>query len=358
MDLVEPKLDEIGALVGDAFESSTALRRARWLADGSFSEGSLLQDVRFRAQVDFAGSEINWKDLYVRYDGLGGLGPFRSTSVRGGQLREPFGLEAMTSVSHLPFIERSTATNAFTPGRSRGVQWSGTARNALIQLGLFRASSGRPFPGELGTETAATGRFLWQADVAKGFAQCGATLSVRDPGENGFNFSARPGTRLLPQVVSTGTLSANKLVTSGFEALLLGDRWSSAFEWFTAAGSGGSGNGALLSGGHVSFAGFITEGAPRWNRARGGMRAPNVADAWTTRERGNGAVEAAARLSWVDLDDAGVRGGRTLDAELGLNWYLQPGTRVMLHWACLRVDAPSGEATTGSLLLARLQLQL
>ena len=69
---------------------------------------------------------------------------------------------------------------------------------------------------------------------------------------------------------------------------------------------------------------------------------------------GDGAIELAARASWVELNDGPVRGGSMLDLELGVNWYLQPTTRLMLHWITLR----TAEDATGSAVLARIQLQI
>lgn len=43
---------------------------------------------------------------------------------------------------------------------------------------------------------------------------------------------------------------------------------------------------------------------------------------------GWGAWQVAARVSYVNLTDAGIRGGRLTDLTLGLNWYLNPFMRV------------------------------
>ena len=357
LDLVEPELADVGRVLGEDFEPQANLRRARWLADLRFEDSTPLRDVRVRGQVDFSGSDIDWKDLYARYEGLG-----HNTSVRAGHFREPFGLEAMTSVTHLPFIERSVASNAFTPGRARGAawidRWAAGKGSVLTQVGVFRASDGVPFPSDIGTQRSLTARAIWQAPLSRGLAQLGGTVSLRDPGSDGIAFRARPGTRLLARTVDTGSIDADHFVTAGAEALLLGESWSSVIEWFGAAGSGREGDGAFFTGGHVSFARFLAGGTPTWNRNRGGLRASDVPDTWSSRDAGNGAVEAAARLTWVDLDGGDVRGGRSLDLEVGLNWYLQPATRVMLHWDLSRIDAPDGREAHGSAILARLQVQL
>lgn len=352
MDLVDPDLKDVGEEIGTSFERALELRRARWLADLRFEDDSPFADVRVRAQVDFASSAIDWKDLYVRYDGLGGLGFVESTSVRLGHFREPFGMEAMTSVSHLAFIERSMATGAFTPGRARGAAIFARGEAGILQLGAFRASAGLPFPNELGEETALTARLLWQRRGEGALAQAGGSVSVRDANDGTFRFSARPGTRLLARVVDTGRLNADRFVTAGAEVLALSRHWTLSAECFGAFGDGGDADDARFSGAHVAATRFLGEGSPSWRRARGGLTASIVDDAWTSRDVGNGDVELAARLTWVDLDDGPVRGGEAADLELGVNWYLQPTTRFMLHWVGLRA-----EGETGGAILGRIQLQ-
>jgi phosphate-selective porin OprO/OprP len=44
---------------------------------------------------------------------------------------------------------------------------------------------------------------------------------------------------------------------------------------------------------------------------------------------GKGAWELGYRCSYLDLNDAGVYGGIVVDHTVGLNWYLNPYTKVM-----------------------------
>ncbi|MEM8711916.1 MAG: porin [Planctomycetota bacterium] len=364
-DLVDPRFREVQESIGGSFEENRDVRRARLLGDFGFRDGSALEHWSLRAQVDFADSVIDWKDLVASYSGLPALFDGGRSLFRFGHFREPFGLEAMSSVSHLPFIERSAASNAFTPGRSRGLQWSERTDAALVQVGAFRRAAGEVFPNELGDETAVTARALWQRGREPfgdfQLVQLGGTLSFRDANGDGLRFDARPGSRLLGRVVDTGTLDAEHGLVYGLESLFQWDRSSLVVEAFGATVDEIAGDPATaqLTGGHIGYFTFLTEDhAARWNPRRGGVRSPTVADGIHEYRGGNGALEGVARLTWVDLQDGAVTGGRSLDLEVGLNWYLQPTTRFMLHWLGGRFESPSGDWVNGSAVLGRIQVQL
>ena len=355
-DLVEPSYDEFEDELGTEFDTETAFRRVRGLFDLRGAKGTGFENVRLRAQIGFRDSTLRWFDLYARIDDVFNGGAIEGSDVRFGEFREPFGLEAMTSVTYLPFIERSTATNVFTPGRSRGVQASARTSGGLFQLGAFRGSEGRPFPDELPGDVAVTARALWQPE-GPGWVQLGGSVSYRDPRGSSLSFRGRTGSSLLDRFADTGPIEADAATVVGLEALWRRGRWTAQAEWFGnwIDGDGGDPGQAFLQGGYASLAAFLGEGRSTWNRMRGSVGAPDTAHLL---DGGSGALEAVARVSWTDLNDGPVQGGRVLDAEAGLNWYLTPTTRVMLHWLGVQADTNGSGELYGSAILGRIQVQL
>ena len=60
---------------------------------------------------------------------------------------------------------------------------------------------------------------------------------------------------------------------------------------------------------------------------------------------GKGAWEVAFRVSRLDLDSQGIEGGKLTDLTVGLNWYMNPWTRITTDWVHPFLDrAPGGNS--------------
>ncbi len=358
-DLVEPHLGGLDAASGASPGGTTDIRRARALLDLRGAEGTALRPFRVRAQADFKDLEVRWLDLYARYDGVFSGGAVVASDLRAGEFREPFGLEAMTSVSYLPFIERSTATNTFTPGRSRGGQATLRVANGLLQAGAFRRTEGRPFPDEALDERAITARAVWQGD-GQGLTQAGGSISLRDPGGDLLVFRGTTGSRLLERLADTGSIDAERAVSAGLEALYRRGPWTAQSEFFGAWVEDANGvNGeSFLSGSYLSFSRFLGAGETSWARGRGALGPPSIEGAMHPGGGGLQALEAVARLSYTDLTGGSIQAGRVLDLETGLNFYVSPTTRLMLHWVGVSAEPAGGPRGEGWAILGRLQVQI
>lgn len=328
--------DEVLGDLEDGFE----FRRARL-----FVSGTVYERVEFKAQYDFAGGDADFKDVYV------GL-LFDWGRLRVGHFNEPFSLEETTSSKYIGFVERSLPVEAFSPSRQSGVglvgdagdrfNWATGAYYVADDFGDSLAEDAVDVAGRLGF------RPLHDAEADR-MLHLGAAV-VHRKSDGTLRYRARPEAHLAPRFVDTGSFA-------GDGALLLGAEVAGVFGPWWLAGEvmrndvDAPGLGDPTFGGYYAQAGWFLTGESRaWEAGS--------ASFGRTRPRTNfgaggmGAIEVAARYSHVDLTDGGIAGGEQDDLTLGVNWYLNPVTRVMLDWVHADVE-DRGEA---DFLLMRWQI--
>jgi phosphate-selective porin OprO/OprP len=117
-------------------------------------KGNIYENLIYTMEFDFRGtnSAITFKDIYIEQQNLPWIG-----HLRAGHFKEPIGLEEFGSDLYVTYMEKSPATQAFTPGRNFGVMAWDTfdeCQDASWFAGLFRADS-----PDSPTNTA-----LWRSD--------------------------------------------------------------------------------------------------------------------------------------------------------------------------------------------------
>jgi phosphate-selective porin OprO and OprP len=319
-----------------AVASNSEFRRVRLLAKGLIGE-----HFGARFQWDFSDST---GDLL---EGMFDWRTFPLGTLRVGHFREPFGLEARTSSAYLTFLERSTPSDAFTPGRNRGVQLRDRGRRWSWALGLFRAAD-EPFPGGPDRQTSVTLRTTWlpwREPDDRRLLHLGLALSWRDPRGAGLRLRARPAVHLVDPLVDTGLLPANSAVLAGFEGALIEGPFQAQAELFLGdidlPGEDGRLWGASLAGSW-----FLTGDHRVYRDSTSSLGKVRV-------ERSRGAWEVALRYSTTDLSDGDVDGGELEDWSLGLNWHITDSSRVMLGYG---VNDLRNSNLDGDALLLRVYL--
>lgn len=308
-------------------QNGVEFRRARL-----YMSGLLYDRYEFKVQYDFAGGDVDFKDVYMGVRDIPVVGNFRV-----GHFKEPFSLEELTSSKYITFMERGLP-NAFAIGRNTGLGIFNTAFDkrmtwavgAFIDADDFGNSIGG---GEYNVALRVTG-LPWYEEKGRRLVHLGTSYSYGNTPDDAVRFRERPEAHLAPRYVDTGTFDAKNRNFVGFEAALVYDSLSVQGEVTGAfVDRKASGVDDPNFGGAYIYASYFLTGEHRPYKTSGGtftnLKPENN---FLNGEGGLGAWEVAARYSHIDLDDEGIRGGTLNDFTLGLNWYLNPNYRVSFNY--------------------------
>ena len=342
-----------------AFEDGTIFRRA-WLG----VSGEIYERVLFKGEWAWEGDgNAKFRDVYVGVEDI----PYAGQITIGSQ-REPFGLEELTSSNEITFIERSPLF-ARTPRRT-GVEVRNTAFEERMQWQLFMfrdtdaygdSSNGSNIAFSGDGEYNFTGRITglpWYKDGGNKLVHLGLSSSRRSPHDDRQIYRARPPVQQSTFFVDTGTQDRygfdviyDKIYAFGTEGLFMYGPFSLQGEWalalndrknrqnFNLPYNAGEPNDDVDFRAWYVYTSYVLTG-----ESRGYKTAEGIPGSITPRDNfydkktgwGLGAWELALRYADIDLEDASVNGGEMDDITLGLNWYLNKNSRVMINY--VRVD--------------------
>ena len=89
---------------------------------------------------------------------------------------------------------------------------------------------------------------------------------------------------------------------------------------------------------YVQVSYVLTGESRKYDHVTGGFRGVTPRRDFRGEPRGPGAWELGARYAGIDLNDGDVAGGELDEITLGLNWYLNANTRVMLNYLMADLD--------------------
>ena len=312
----------------NGIEDANEFRRARL-----YLAGTIYGNIDFKAQYDLAGGDADFKDVYLRYKDL-------PVNLTVGHFKEPFGLEELTSSKYITFMERSTATEAFSPSRNTGIGVGQTLMDNMVtwSLGAFRDTN--DYGDGEGSNYHYTGRVTakpWIDEETGGFVHIGGSLSFRDVDMQ--QYRARPESHLAPRVVDTGDFNVDNAVLCGLESAVVLGPLSFQGEFLSAMTETDDGDDPDFCGWYLAASWFATGESRAYKSSVGAFSrvSPNV----NFGPDGMGALELAARYSMLDLSDKNIDGGEVDDVTLAVNWYLNPNARIMFNY--VNSDADVGD---------------
>jgi len=351
-------------------------RRARF---GVF--GELYETVEYRLEFDFAG---NARPLFLdNWIALTNIPVVKNLIV--GHYFEPFSLERYSPNRFITFTERSLA-DTFVPARNMGMMLYGNALDGRMAFaaGGFRSGSddyGDDVSFNSGYAGTVHATYLpWFEEYGQDnlrLLHLGGSASYRSTGDDPVNYSTRPSVRMrqqgvggVPVFVSTGDLDdASHVTLAGLEAAWVNGPFSLQSEVIMSEVNRRQNDNPRFLGGYVYGSWFLTgesrsysptsilgrfrEGIFQRTVPRSNVFDPNSGTGWT----GCGAIELAVRWAFIDLNDAGVNGGYLEDMTYGVNWYLNPYTKVMLNYVRPRLDDPTNGISNADMYALRFQFE-
>jgi phosphate-selective porin OprO/OprP len=340
------------------FGDGARLRRARLAAEGKYDA-----HWSYEAWVDLAENEVEWKDLFIRYTFEEGAG-----QIQQGQFKIPFGMEELTSSNNITFIERPLPITTFADWndtRRLGLAYMRPSSNSDLRVMLFGQPIGTnadrqpttEVDEETGEETEIPGgkegmglgvRYAMAfAKSESGLIHLGVAYTTEGPPsdqDKTARLRTRPESRASGvRLVDTGTIEEVDSVNNlGVELAWQGGPLIVQGEYITTAVAAAE---DFAFSGYYVHASYLVTGEMKGYR-NGVFSSPSVGD--TT------AIEVAARISNVNLDDGDIEGGEETNTTLGVNFYPIKNVRFMLNY--IMVQSTKGDVDDNpSIILFRTQ---
>ncbi|MFT4246734.1 MAG: porin [Pseudomonas sp.] len=276
----------------------------------------------YDAMVYFDFEAKTWLDVFFRFETKALLGKDYGR-VRLGYIKTPVGLDSVTSSRAGSFLEVGLPAQAIYEGRRTGVEWVLERPQYLLQAGAY---GGQDLQGDNPGTTQAL-RAVWTPIKATGdVLHLGLAGSVENPrgyhDGRGVSYSARARVRARPEagltdvrLVDSGTLvNVDQIQRLGFEQIWIHGPFSIQSEALRINITRDNGRPDFTGNGQYVYGSWVLTGE---SRPYSGGAVSNIKP-----EHDYGAVELLARYSRLDLDDAGIDGGRQHAWTLGANWYL------------------------------------
>ena len=324
--------DSTGASEGFGNE----VRRARLGASGDMPGG-----FGYKFEVDFAGNEISVADAILSYEN----GP---VEIAIGQHNNFQSLEELTSSLHTTFIERAAFTDAFGFERRLGASITYARGDVLAQAGVFTDNLEDTDSKNRGADARIV--FMPKAgDTQLHFGGSFHYNDLDDPAAQ-LRYRQRPLVHFTSQrFIDTRSMGANSETGYGLEAAAIAGRFHAAAEgYWQSVDMPGVTDDPSFFGGYVEAGVFLTDDTRGYKGGKFDRTKPSS----PVGEGGIGSVQFTLRYDHLDLNDAGIVGGRQAGYFAALVWKPTDYTALMLNYGRLQytdaiLPTASGDTSYG-----------
>jgi phosphate-selective porin OprO/OprP len=259
-------------------------------------------------------------------------------------------------------MEVGSPVSAFAPGMRLGVEIDGQVHEPSLTWNLNLSSVGQSqqFSDASSSALRGSGRIAWRP-LASESPDDGALLhlalsaSYSFSGSGDIRYRSRAESDLMPYLVDTNDI-AGDAVMFGLEGAWRSGPTTLQAEYLQTQVSRDSGPDVTFHGAYLQAAYMITGETRRYDTATAIFTGIEPAHPFVRTLASLGALELAARYSWLDLADRDVAGGVMRSLNLGLVWTLNYWTKVEAGYVAARTRGNAAEGTS-RILQARLALR-
>jgi phosphate-selective porin OprO/OprP len=332
-------------------ENGARFRRVRL-----FMAGILYNKVKFKWDIDVDGGAngVTFKDMYIGIAHIPILGNFQV-----GHFKRPASLDSLTSSKYLTFIERSL-TNTFFKTRNTGFAFFNHALDKKLTWSIFvnKETSERPpdfrIDGDWNVTSRVTG-LPYISEDGKRWAHLGVSWSYEKATDNQVTFNGARDSEITSSFLTTGVIAARKFNIIGLEGAVNWDQFGLQGEYVITDVKRDENTNGQLDAFYVQGTWYLTGENRRYSKRKGVVARfkPYQNFSWNKKwseGRGTGALQLALRYAELDLNSqsVGITGGEQKSLTLGLNWELNPVSRVMYNY--VHADFTSGFGTDNGIL--------
>ncbi len=332
--------------------NGVTIRRAR------FAIKAILHENWYgEIDLDFAGSEVEMKDMIIGYRFTEKEGWKKNLSFRVGNFKESFSMESVTTSRYVSFIERSLV-NEFAPSRHIGIQARKYDKYWLVYTGVHFADLGdaeevgfsKDHNKDLGMDEgySLTTRVVLRLPIPSKemLFHVGGSYSYRTPKTSWESpTSWRHSTRTMSNINRKKYLDTDDIFNvesrslMGFELVGAWKNFMFQSEYMTSSLSGTNLNGvngltATTAEGLYAQVGWLVFGGRyQYNSSEGEFTRSKRGRDW-------GDIELAFRYDYLNLNDfeAEIYGGGANAYTAGINYLVNSNVRMMLNYTYAEHD--------------------
>jgi phosphate-selective porin OprO/OprP len=327
------------------FDNGIAARRVRFYLLGDFSLGLPLG---YKFEFSIEGRKAFLNDFYIRW-----RPPRWVDSVDVGYLTPPMGLENVVSSRTLTFMEVAGPVQALAPGFRSGIAAAGHSDpwRTAWKLGFYSVGQQQLVGDASQVAAQFVGRLAWlpwpaPPDSGTPLVHLGGSMSYVVPSDDTIQYRARPESFIAPYIVNTGDIPADNAFQVALEGACSDGPFLLSGEFLSSQVDAKDGHDQIFYGMYGLFSWLLTGEHHPYNTATGLFERPQPDRPFSFRRRQWGALEVGQRLSWLDLNDTNVHGGKMLTLTTGLTWYLNAELKFFANYIFAHVvdGAEEGDA--------------